>query len=226
MTARAPICTRAPCRPQRTSSGSDGISRFTSATNATGNKTRFQGLLIPFQGPSAELTFDKNAFLYSRSKTGEYLVSAPFSKQTWAASIDSAGRPIESAVLDAESEGNTGLSGLGGTAKRWSALRSSPPLINSRLAFPGHLHRGQSKIVKGEWYLGGDVHGQIESASVREIQPLTGDLKSEFDRPGPAIATGVFSQLREIWSSAPSVNFLSWMLRPVKFSGSSAWVAN
>ena len=135
------------------------------------------------------LLANKNAFYYVLDReTGEYLVSAPFSKQTWAASIDSAGRPIERPDSSPSQKGTLVYPGVGGAANWWSpSYNPATGLLYIPVSRSWDIFtRGQSKIVKGEWYLGGDVHGQIESASVRAIEPLTGELKWEFEPTGPA----------------------------------------
>ena len=68
---------------------------------------------------------NRNAFYYTLDReTGEFLVSTPYAKQTWAEGLDEKGRPIRRDGKLPTPEGNVVSPSIGGGTNWWSAAYS------------------------------------------------------------------------------------------------------
>ncbi len=137
------------------------------------------------------LTANRNCFYYVFDRlTGEYLLGAPFARQTWAKGLDERGRPILLPNKDPSMEGTPVYPGMhGGT--NWFSPSYSPQtkLFYVATREEGTIfHKENSDYSPGRWFSGGGIRGipGVEpTGSVRALQFDTGEVVWEFALKSP-----------------------------------------
>jgi len=134
---------------------------------------------------------NRNGFYYVLDRqTGEFLVGAPFAKQTWAEGLDAQGKPILLPDKRPTAEGNVVYPGLhGGT--NWFSPSYSP---TTRLFYVATREEGtifykeKADYKPGEWFTAGGIRGipRVEpTGSVKALEVETGKLRWEFKLQSP-----------------------------------------
>jgi alcohol dehydrogenase (cytochrome c) len=134
---------------------------------------------------------NRNAFYYLLDReTGEYLHSAQYSKQTWAAGIDETGRPIVLPNTEPTEEGNLIWPSLQG-ATNWFSASYSPLskgfFVAVRL-MGSVYYKAEVEYEPGQPFLGGGeqaLSGDEASGAIRALDALTGELRWEFELKSP-----------------------------------------
>jgi alcohol dehydrogenase (cytochrome c) len=156
---------------------------------------------------------NRNAFFYLLDRqTGEYLLGAPYAKQTWAKGLDAKGRPIRLPGTEPSEAGTKVFPGLAG-ATNWQSPAYNP---QARLMYV-QAHEDYAQVFYkhvqpfkpgGKWEGGAarDVEGSEHFGVVKAIDPLAGKIRWEFKQHAPPtgglLSTGgglVFGGSREGW---------------------------
>ena len=127
---------------------------------------------------------NKNGFYYVLDRvTGRFITAKPFATQTWAASLDSSGRPIERPDAAPSATGALVYPSQNGATNWWSPSYSPR---SGLFYIPVHeqgsvFFKSSEKYESGKDYLGG--HGQIKvtdaAGMVRALDALSGELRWE-----------------------------------------------
>lgn len=124
---------------------------------------------------------NRNAFFYLLDrKTGKFLLAQPFAKQTWAASIDSSGRPTVSSSSHPSHEGSLVYPQVDGATNWWSPSYSPRTGLFYLSVLEGNsvVYSDPANYETGELYMGSVVQLPHETtALVRAIDPLTGQIR-------------------------------------------------
>lgn len=145
-----------------------------------------------YHGEPRELMLwaNKNAFFYVLDRrTGEFLLGGELAEQTWAAGLDSVGRPIPRPEADPSPQGTlVSPGGQGGT--NWWLPSYSPatglfyvPVIPSSASVH---YTGRDEYEPGKTYLGsGILHlsAQMPEKAIRAFDPETGKVVWEYRFP-------------------------------------------
>ena len=144
---------------------------------------------IDVEGESRKVMMwaNRNAFYYTLDReTGEFLVGKPFAKQTWAAGLDTNGRPIRAPNMFPSAEG-TLVSPPASGATNWMSPAYSPRTgLFYVMSFDGdgEFFIRDEDYVAGDRFIGGGHQrmSPIEryTSAVRALDPRTGDLRWEF----------------------------------------------
>ncbi|MDX2151967.1 MAG: PQQ-dependent dehydrogenase, methanol/ethanol family [Bryobacteraceae bacterium] len=142
---------------------------------------------------------NRNGFFYALDRTnGEFLLGAPFVKQTWAKALDERGRPIKAEGSEPSEKGTLVYPGVqGGT--NWYAPSFSPLTglfyLTTWDDYPGIYYTWEQKFEPGKWYAGGSVQADLPAihrreprtwgpeagyGAVRALDPLTGKRVWEY----------------------------------------------
>jgi alcohol dehydrogenase (cytochrome c) len=140
---------------------------------------------------------NRNAFFYVLDrKTGEYLLGAPYAKQTWAKGLDEKGRPILVPDMDPSEKGTLVYPSLQGSTN-WASPSYSP--LTGYLYVPvremGSIYfKTPVEYKPGTYYTGGSEKRLDEESwgAVRAIDVKTGKKVWDFELPSPPWA-GVLS---------------------------------
>lgn len=134
---------------------------------------------------------NRNAFYYLLDRgTGEFLLAKPYSKQTWAAGIDSTGRPIVLPDKAPTEEGTLVWPSLQG-ATNWFSPSYNPDtgqffVANRRM---GAIYfKAEAEYTPGEPFMGGgeqSLSGDEASGAVLALDALTGEQQWEFPLRAP-----------------------------------------
>jgi alcohol dehydrogenase (cytochrome c) len=136
---------------------------------------------------------NRNGFYYVLDRvTGEFLVGAPFAKQTWAEGFDAKGRPIVRPGSDPTPEGNLIYPSITG-AINWSSPSYSP--LTKLFYIPAremgsYFVQGEGKWEPGKVTMGGGggerpLSGDDAYGAIRALQATTGKMKWEFRLHAP-----------------------------------------
>jgi alcohol dehydrogenase (cytochrome c) len=140
---------------------------------------------------------NRNAFFYVLDrKTGEYLLGAPYTKQTWARGLDEKGRPILIPGMEPSAKGTLVYPSLQG-ATNWASPSYSPAtgLLYVPVREMGSIYfKTGVEYRPGTYYTGGSEKRLDEEAwgAVRAIDIKTGKQVWDFALPTPTWA-GVMS---------------------------------
>ena len=124
---------------------------------------------------------NRNAFYYLLDRrTGKFILARPFAKQTWAAGMDSAGRPKTLESSRPTKMGSRVYPSVAGATNWWSPAYSPrtglmyvPTLEGSALVF-----RDPPRFLRNEMFLGSASQPSAEvQTSVRAIDVLTGEVR-------------------------------------------------
>ena len=134
---------------------------------------------------------NRNAFYYLLDReTGEFLLAKGYSKQTWAAGIDSTGRPIVLPDTAPTEEGTLVWPSLQG-ATNWFSPSYNP---DTRQFFVANRRMGaiyfkaDAEYTPGEPFMGGgeqSLSGDEASGAVLALNALTGEQEWEFPLRAP-----------------------------------------
>jgi alcohol dehydrogenase (cytochrome c) len=126
---------------------------------------------------------NRNAFYYLLDRqTGQFLLARPFARQTWAAGIDSAGRPQALPSAHPSTSGSLVYPSVAGATSWWSpsfsprtGLLYVPVLDASSVVFSEPV-----RYTRGEAFVGsiGQPSAQAQTG-VRALDPLTGVVRWE-----------------------------------------------
>ena len=136
-----------------------------------------------YQGQPRKLLLmgNRNAFYYVLDrKSGEFLHATNFAKQTWAASIDSKGRPVRVPGKLPSQEGVLVFPDVGGAANWWSPSYSPKTNLFYLMAFDGagtYYITENPKQLDGQPYTGGtgtsnEYEEYPDSSYVRAVRAL------------------------------------------------------
>lgn len=134
---------------------------------------------------------NRNAFYYLLDReTGEFLLGTPYSKQTWAAGLDSAGRPILLPDQAPTEEGTLVWPSLQG-ATNWFSPAYNP--VTRRIFIPNRrmgaiYFKADVEYEPGQPFLGGGeqaLSGDDASGAVLALNALTGERLWEFPLKAP-----------------------------------------
>lgn len=146
-----------------------------------------------FEGRERKLVAvaNRNAFYYLLDReTGEFLLGTPYSKQTWAAGLDSEGRPILLPDTEPTEEGTLVWPSLQG-AINWFSPSYSPE--TGRFFIPNRrmgaiYFKADAEYEPGQPFLGGGeqaLSGDDASGAVLAIDAMTGEQLWEFPLKAP-----------------------------------------
>jgi len=129
---------------------------------------------------------NRNAFFYLLDReTGEFLHGNAYSKQTWAAGLDEAGRPIALPGKDPTYEGNLVWPSLQG-ATNWFSPSYNPQteqfFVSTRL-MGSVYYKADIEYEAGQPFLGGGeqaMSGDDAAGAIRALDALTGKQQWEF----------------------------------------------
>ena len=129
---------------------------------------------------------NRNGFYYLLDgKSGQYLFSRPFTKQTWASEIDSHGRPVMNPGAIPTPKGALVYPGVGG-ASNWMSPSFSPKtglMYVPVREWGGTYYSKDVQYRSGETFTGGYfqlITNPPPAAVVRALDPLTGEAKWEY----------------------------------------------
>jgi len=140
---------------------------------------------------------NRNAFFYVLDRsTGEYLLGAPYSKQTWAKGLDEKGRPILIPGMEPSEKGTTVYPSLQGSTN-WASPSYSPRtgLLYVPVREMGSIYfKTATEYKPGTYYTGGSEKalGEEATGAIRAIDVKTGKKAWDFALPSPTWA-GVLS---------------------------------
>jgi alcohol dehydrogenase (cytochrome c) len=141
---------------------------------------------------------NRNAFFYVLDReTGEFLVGAPYAKQTWAEGLDPRGRPIVKTGSEPSPGGTLVWPSLNG-ATVWYSPSYSPKTGLFYVAArdkPSIYVKGEAVYKPGTWFLGGgerELGRERQSGAVRALDVETSRVRWEFPLLSPPWA-GVLS---------------------------------
>jgi alcohol dehydrogenase (cytochrome c) len=146
---------------------------------------------------SLVVTANRNAFYYALDrKTGEYVVGAPYAKQTWARGLDPHGRPIEIPGMEPSEKGTLVYPSLQGSTN-WASPSYSPAtgLLYVPVREMGSIYyKTGVEYRPGTYYTGGSEKRLDEESwgAVRALDVKTGKQAWDFPLPTPTWA-GVMS---------------------------------
>jgi len=134
---------------------------------------------------------NRNAFFYLLDReTGEFLLGAPYAKQTWANGLDGKGRPIVLPNTEPTVEGNLIYPSLQG-ATNWFSPSYDP---QSKLFYVAvremgaYYYKGEALYKPGTFFAGGGeraLEGDKAWGAIRALEVETGKLKWEFRLQSP-----------------------------------------
>ncbi len=146
-----------------------------------------------FQGRQRKLVAlaNRNAFYYLLDReTGEFLLGAPFAKQTWAKGLDAKGRPIVLPNTEPTVEGTLVWPSLEGGTNWYSPSYS--PLTKlfyvSVREMGAYFYKGEAEYKPGSLYAAGGqrpLDGDQASGAIRALEVDTGKMKWEFRLQSP-----------------------------------------
>jgi len=140
---------------------------------------------------------NRNAFFYVLDRqTGEFILGAPYAKQTWAKGLDAAGRPIVIPGMEPSEKGTLVYPSLQGSTN-WASPSYSPQtgLLYVPTREMGSIYfKTPAEYRPGTYYTGGSERRLDEESwgAVRAIDVKSGRKVWDFELPTPSWA-GVLS---------------------------------
>ena len=140
---------------------------------------------------------NRNGFYYALDrKTGEFVVGAPYAKQTWAKGLDDKGRPILVPDMEPSEKGTLVYPSLQGSTN-WASPSYSPAtgMVYVPVREMGSVYfKTPTEYRPGTYYTGGSEKRLDEESwgAVRAIDAKTGKKAWDFALPSPSWA-GVMS---------------------------------
>jgi alcohol dehydrogenase (cytochrome c) len=143
----------------------------------------------PFGGRPRKLIAqaNRNAFFYLLDRvTGEFLLGAPYAKQTWASGLDDRGRPVRLPGTLPTPEGTKVFPGLAGGTNWYSpAYNPSTRLfyLQAHEDYAQVFYKHDVPYKPGGRFEGGaarDVEGSEHYGVIKAIDPLTGKIVWQF----------------------------------------------
>jgi putative heme-binding domain-containing protein len=134
---------------------------------------------------------NRNAFYYVLDRaTGEFLLGAPYAKQTWSKGLDAKGRPIVLPDTEPTIEGNLVWPSLQGSTN-WFSPAYSP--LTKMLYVPvremgAYYYKGEAEYKPGTFFAGGgerSLDGDKAWGAIRALDVATGKMKWEFRLQSP-----------------------------------------
>jgi alcohol dehydrogenase (cytochrome c) len=130
---------------------------------------------------------NRNAFFYLLDRqTGEFLLGAPFARQSWAKGLDPRGRPVRLPGTEPSDAGTKVFPGLAG-ATNWQSPTYSPQTrlfyVTAREDYAQVFYKHAQEFRAGGKFEGGaarDVEGSEHFGVVKAIDPLTARVRWEF----------------------------------------------
>jgi alcohol dehydrogenase (cytochrome c) len=130
---------------------------------------------------------NRNAFFYLLDRvTGEFLLGAPYAKQTWASGLDARGRPVRLPGTLPTPEGTKVFPGLAGGTNWYSpAYNPSTRLfyLQAHEDYAQVFYKHDVPYKPGGRFEGGaarDVEGSEHYGVIKAIDPLTGKIAWQF----------------------------------------------
>ena len=157
---------------------------------------------------------NRNAFYYAIDrKTGEYVLGAPYAKQTWAKGLDAQGRPIEIPGMAPSEKGTLVYPSLQG-ATNWASPSYSPAtgLLYVPVREMGSIYyKTGVEYRPGTFYTGGSEKALTEESwgAVRAIDVKTGKPAWDFTLPTPTWAGVMATAGGLVFSGSPEGNFFA-----------------
>jgi alcohol dehydrogenase (cytochrome c) len=170
-----------------------------------------------FKGKPRKLlaTANRNAFYYLLDReTGEYLLSAPYTKQTWAKRIDEKGRPELLPNTEPTQGGTLVFPSLQG-ATNWyspSFSRLTGYFYVAAREMGSYYFKSEVEYKPGEPFLGGGeqaLNGDQAKGSIKALDATTGEIKWTFDLHSPPWAGVMSTAGGLVFAGTNEGNFLS-----------------
>jgi alcohol dehydrogenase (cytochrome c) len=159
-------------------------------------------------------TANRNGFFYALDrKTGEFLVGAPYAKQTWAKGLDTSGRPVVIPNMEPSEKGTLVYPSLQGSTN-WASPAYSPAtgLFYVPVREMGsYYYKSDVEYRPGTYYTGGSerVLGEEAWGAVRALDVRTGRQIWDFRLPSPTWA-GVMATAGDlVFSGSNEGNFFA-----------------
>jgi alcohol dehydrogenase (cytochrome c) len=143
----------------------------------------------PFGGRARKLVAhaNRNAFFYLLDRvTGEFLLGAPYAKQTWATGLDPRGRPLRRPGMEPSEKGTLVYPGLAG-ATNWYSPAYNPDTrlfyVQAHEDYAQIFHKRDTPYKPGGRFEGGsarDVEGSEHYGVVKAIDPTTAKIVWQF----------------------------------------------
>ena len=158
---------------------------------------------------------NRNAFYYLLDReTGEFLLGTPYSKQTWAAGLDSTGRPIVLEDTEPTEEGTLVWPSLQG-AVNWFSPSYNP--ISQRLFIPNRrmgaiYFKADAEYQPGTPFLGGGeqaLSGDEASGAILAVEVMTGNRLWEFPLKAPPWSGLMATAGKLVFGSSLEDNFFA-----------------
>jgi len=134
---------------------------------------------------------NRNAFYYLLDRaSGEFLLGAPYAKQTWAKGLDDAGRPILLPNSSPSEEGTLVWPSLQG-ATNWFSPSYDPArkqFYVSVREMGAYYYKGEAEYKPGTFFAGGGeraLQGDQAFGAIRALDVATGKQKWEFRLQSP-----------------------------------------
>ncbi len=157
---------------------------------------------------------NRNAFYYLNDRvTGEFLLGAPYAKQTWASGLDAKGRPIVLPNTEPSVEGTLVWPALNG-ATNWFSPSYSPLTklfyvsVRERASI---YYKGEVEFKPGTFFAGGGEHaidGDDKAwGAIRALEATSGKMKWEFRLHTPPWAGVLATAGGVVFSGSNEGNF-------------------
>ena len=130
---------------------------------------------------------NRNAFYYLLDRvTGEFLLGAPFARQSWAKGLDARGRPVLLPGMEPSAAGTLVYPGLAGATNWFSPAhdpRTGLVFVAAREDYGQIFHKLAAPYMPGKNFEGGsarDVEGSEHYGVIKAIEALTGKIRWQF----------------------------------------------
>jgi alcohol dehydrogenase (cytochrome c) len=150
---------------------------------------------------------NRNAFYYLLDRqTGEFLLGAPFVKQTWASGLDEGGRPLLVPGKTPTTEGAVVFPGLAGGTNWYSPSydpRTRLIYVQTHEDYAQTFYKLPPVHQPGKPFMGGvtrDIEGSEHFGVLKAIEPLTGKVRWKFPMHAPPSGGVLSSAGGLVWS--------------------------
>jgi alcohol dehydrogenase (cytochrome c) len=159
---------------------------------------------------------NRNAFYYLLDRlTGEFLVGAPFARQSWASGLDARGRPLVRPGTAPSAAGTLVYPGLAGATNWFSPAydpRTGLVYVQAHEDYAQIFYKLKSELRPGKHFEGGsarDVEGSEHYGVIKAIEALTGKIRWQFKLYAPP-SGGVLSTAGGlVWTGNREGSFLA-----------------